>query len=288
MRGFVRMSADIESVSTEGRPESSQLGELNQRFHRYFASAQRAAHDRIENGDVPVVLRLDDRLVLAHGSRTTVAVINGAEYHMLKALAHLPMLAFLDSARADSLGAEALAAIVNDHAGLLARRSVDAAAFGECLQQLVAGNRDTSEQTSLSAIQQQLIALAAEDEVARLREICDQIQQELSEAGRWNVTHFVVSGGNQPRYKNLSKSFFKRLLSEQAGADEAAIHRVIYSETCDSLADAKDLVADRLANGALADVFLDSPISLDSDVLGDAGCEAIDRAFANAPCGSRA
>lgn len=271
----------IHARQTEARPVSSPLGHLNRRFHARLSTARQEALEQIKSGEVPVVLRLDDRLIVAHGAKVTRAAINGAEYHMLKALAHLPVLAHLESVHSPREDPGQFAEVIKDCERFLLDRSIDAAAFSRLVVNVARGTLSDSEHADLAVIQQHLIARAAENEVSRLVGVMHKVERDLAAADCWSQTHFVVCGGNQPRYKHVSKSFFNRLLTEQTGSDEAEIHRVLYSETCDSLDAARDLVANRLVNGDLAQTFMDSPISLDSDVLGDAGLRAIDQVFAD-------
>jgi len=277
-----RMTAGkVDALDTDSRPAASPLGQLNARFHERIEATRQTALDRIQAGEVPVLLRLDDRLIIAHGSRVSIAAINGAEYHLLKALAHLPVTAHLEANQATESSAGEFAEAVDTYERFLTDRSIDARAYRRLIMQLVDGSLGRNQYNEVSAVQHALIALAAADEVAKLAEVTARVEQELASVGCWERTHGVICGGNQPRYKHLSKHFFKRLLTEQTGSGDAATHRIVYSETCDHLEKAKELVADRLVNAKLAELFMDSPISLDADVLGDAGLAAIERVFAD-------
>ncbi|MEE4185610.1 MAG: hypothetical protein V2J12_07580 [Gammaproteobacteria bacterium] len=271
----------LAARETAARPSSSTLGMLNRRFHERLAEARSDELARIHDGEVPVVLRIDDRLLVAVGSSVTIAAINGAEYHILKALAHLPVLAHLESVSRQNPASAGLTVDLEHYDQFLRDRSISVSQFRYLTDKLAQRSLTNDEHMDLAAIQKCLISLAAENEVANLVDALLQVKTKLIEGSMWQRTHFVIYGGNQPRYKHLSKNFFKRLLTEQTKSEGAAIHRVIYSETCDTLDAAKDLVADRLVNGRLANVFMDSPLSLDADVLGDAGLEAIDRCFAD-------
>jgi hypothetical protein len=132
---------------------------------------------------------------------------------------------------------------------------------------------------SLGPLFDRLVTEATEEEVAALGSVMRRIEDELGEA-RWAQTFLVVCAGHQPRYKQLTKLFFERWLNARPGATADTRHRVLYAEARNSVDEALDLLATRIVNGRLAEVFLNSPLSMDQDVLGDAGIAELNRFFA--------
>jgi hypothetical protein len=84
---------------------------------------------------------------------------------------------------------------------------------------------------------------------------------------------------SKSRTYSLGNEWF---LHETNSGCEAA-HRVIYAESCKTVEEALKLVATRIVSANLGEVFLHSPLSLDDDVLGDAGLAAIRDLFTPSP-----
>ncbi|MGZ8935677.1 MAG: hypothetical protein ACXW04_12340, partial [Methylobacter sp.] len=133
----------------------------------------------------------------------------------------------------------------------------------------------------LKPIFHSLVADAALDEATQLMTAMASIKLRVSDAQQWSQAFFVICAGHQPRYKQITKRFFERWLLEETHSDLEAVHRVIYAESCQTLGEALQLVSTRIVSANLGEIFFHSPLSLDEDVLGDAGLAAIDRLFCN-------
>lgn len=272
------------AVSSESKPAGRALGYLNQRFHEYLEEFEQTAREEILSGHVPVAWRSGDELVYCVGKATQSIAINCSGYHVLKALAHLPLLAWLQCETDSSEGVllDQIEAAIDESADFLLQfdlaPSVVKTAMQSAFAKLEQNEISDDGMLAVTDLHKLLIKTAARDEVKALMQAVRALQQTVDDV-QWQRTHFVVSGGSQARYKELSKNFFVRLVLEQTGCQKQSIHRVIYAEDCQTLKDAIGLVAERLVNGRLAEVFLNSPISLDQDVLGDSALEAMDELF---------
>lgn len=279
----------VDSRDTSCEPSDSPLGHLNTMLHNCLQDFTGRARERVASGKVTVILRMDDRLLFSSGEHLRCHKVNGHRYHRLKALAHIPALAHLLHANRgnDPQPGQWISQSLDECAQWLDEQGLKQAAIRTAIDALIvngpslANSGLTEDQQALSVInefQQRCVRAAATDEVDALLSIMRRYRNQLDEQV-WQATHFVVCGGHQPRYKQLSKNFFMRFLQKHGSTEDQARHRVIYSETCTSLDDARQLVAERLVNGHLAKVFLNSSTSLDKDVLGDAGLAAMDAAL---------
>jgi hypothetical protein len=284
-------STDKPLKDTQGAPEHCALGTLNQRFHETLGEFSAKAREALASGRVPVLLRLDDRLVLSVGDDRRAFNINARDYHLFKALAHLPLLAYLlratgqGSAANSSTLQEALLETESEldwDALELGPISEVKAALEKVLTKSCVRDDDGQSLAILKTLQARCVQLAAKGEVASLCDAAQQVRRAL-EPSQWQEMHVVISGGTQPRYKQLSKNFFIRLLEDAKGDPATATHQVIYSESCQELDGAIKLVTKRLVNGHLAELFMNSPVDLDEDVLGDAGLAAIESVFGREP-----
>lgn len=285
------MNHTIEIDDSSNKPTSSPLGGLNHLFHQQYQRWQDAAEQQIAGGEIPIVLRLDDRLILIQGEQLHTYQINGDLYHELKALSHLPLVVYLSLAdpKDDEMDINYLHDQLEKTTAMLA--SLDnyiepiSSAIGQLQDSLVANDGllayDAATQfaRSLKPTFQKLIDGAATDEVSQLMSALKDIKAKVNNDLHWSETFFVICAGHQPRYKQTSKLFFERWLRQETNSHSEAVHRIIYAEGCKSLDDALKLVTTRIVSAKLGDLFLHSPLSLDEDVLGDAGKAAIDRLF---------
>ena len=126
---------------------------------------------------------------------------------------------------------------------------------------------------------QSLIALAARDEAAQTLSALHRLKSTVCNESLWKQTFYVVCAGHQPRYKQLCKLLLRRWVFEQTQSSTEVEQRVIYGEALESVNAARELVVNRLVNGLIGDAFLHSPLSMNQDVLGEAGEMAVESAF---------
>jgi hypothetical protein len=288
------MKQTIELHETDAKPSSSPLGNLNQLFHKEHQNWQARAEKEIARGDIPIVMRLDDRLILTQGEQQDIYQINGDRHHELKALSHLPLIAYLTLADTESDVKD-----ISYLSGQLDKTRTIIEALGSYIepiqtaidqlndsliknQGIMTYEAATEFARFLKPTFQKLIYDAANDEVKQLISAMSYIKSKVGDEQRWSKTFFVICGGHQPRYKQLTKLFFERWLREETNSNTEALHRVIYAEGCQSFDDSLKLVTSRIVSEKLGDLFLHSPLSLDEDVLGDAATAVIDRLFRKA------
>jgi hypothetical protein len=261
---------------------------LSERFTDSYSMRAGEIKRRIYQGEVPVLIRLGDDAIMLRGRQRSSVRILSERYHALKAVCHAPIALYLelrdgfDRPLADEalsrLGAvrEALRAFSAEEQPM--REVLDAtAAFAE----RVRGTRRADED-ELAAFEQRIrapmrscIELAAEDELTTLHERVMGFTGSFSNAD-WEAFRVVICASHQPRYRQSSKQYFKRLLQEHGGIEG----QVLYGENCRTEQEAMELLTTHLLDRDLAAFFLDSPLDLQQDVLGDAAQRVVSRLFA--------
>ena len=283
---------EMELKETTCLPEGQLLGVLNQRFHDQLKILRDSFREQLKDATIPVVVRIDSRLILALGESVTVLHINESLYHQLKALSHIPLLLFLafhnDSDRDTTTSdiKRALTDLGND-------RRLPSSVLS-IIEQAIPLLIDSTKGPSLgfSAVRQfnkalqpafqKLTCFAAQDEANQTRYGLEQLKLVVANELTWGKTFYVVCAGHQPRYKQLAKLIFRRWVYEETASPTEVEHRVLYGESLETVNAARDLVVNRLTNSLIGDAFLDSPLSMNQDVLGEAGKLAVERAFGSA------
>ena len=123
-----------------------------------------------------------------------------------------------------------------------------------------------------------LVAAAATHEVERLHNLASALRDRV-DGPTWSRAYFAVVTGPQPRYKELSVTYFTRLLEETGNMRGGHHHRVVTLTGDHTIETVLEAVAKRDANRRVAELFTGSPRGLDQDVLGRAAARAIDAVF---------
>lgn len=244
---------------------------------------------KLDEASIPVVVRLDSRLVLALGNKRTVLTINESYFHQLKAVAHIPILLFL--AARNNADITAITTEVQHALSELQSAVQLPASILSIIDEAVTSLINTSQWPILefSAVRhyndalqpafQPLIALAARDEVEQTLKGLQRFGAEVDDEQRWKQTFYVVCAGHQPRYKQLAKLVFRRWILELTESSDEVEQRVLYGESLESVEAARELVVTRLVNREIGDAFLKSPLAMNQDVLGEAGEIAVESVF---------
>ena len=278
---------DARSGDTRERPAHPVLQALNRLFHDLYSARGEDAWQRLQSGATPVVVRTGDYLVLHADGEATQYEITGERYHELKAASHVPAIVHLVLARAGSPADQAagLAAALDRLRDLGTGVDAIVSATEALLERMLAPDCEPDFQEALadyrSGTRRALETLAREAvtiEIEALDRAMRDVQARLA-GERLQAAYFVVCGGHQPRYKELSKMYLRRWL-DAAGWPAARIeHHVLYAEGKESLEEALQLVRTRIVDGRLAAALFGDLTSLDEDVLGDAGIEQLERRF---------
>lgn len=268
---------------------------LNQQFRAVYAEAREVWHGVLGSHAHPVLVKLDDDLILYADGRREVYRICSRRYAWLKTLAHLP-LAIALSARHEQRMTQRLEVL--QQACAQARQEVqtwDDQALRENNQQLLDASlaflRTWAHQTGpqracLAAYTRDIEPLlthnlqaAAEDELGCLhRTVCQLRATVLCDT--WPRVVVVICGSHQARYREPVKRYFQTLFAESEQTGAVGERRVIYGEGIAEEAHALQLLASQQLDRELGTLFLGNPLALQQDVLGKAAEAVIKRLFA--------
>ena len=260
---------------------------LNDWFTGDYAERLQIVQQRIRDDALPLLIRLgDDAIGLRGAERRQVRVLS-ERYHALKSLCHAPIAIYLrlSAARGGALAGPDVRALADLAAELRAfdtpeapMRALRTASIDFLDTVCALGHTDHDR---LAAFERQTrdplracIDLAARDELETLHRHVQTFTATFTKQD-WRAFRVVICASHQPRYRQSAKQYFKRLLHEHEGIEG----QVLYGENCRSEADALQLVATHLLDRELAEFFLDSPLDLQQDVLGDAAERVVEDIF---------
>lgn len=272
---------------TRARPAQPALCKFNRLFHDLYSARANDVSRQLESGETPVVVRMDDRLILRSNGDEMEYEITGELYHELKAASHIPAAVYLALTDPDSPADRpaALAAGLDGMGDLgqgadaivkMTRALLEHVRFSgraPDLREALTGYR-----SAVRGALQTLVREAAEMEIEALDRSMRDIEARLARK-RLQETYFVICAGHQPRYKQLSKMYFRHWLVDAGWPESRISHHVVYAEGKESLNEALELVRTRIIDGQLGAALFDDLVSLDEDVLGDAGLEQLARRF---------
>ncbi|MDX1677220.1 hypothetical protein [Arsukibacterium sp.] len=278
---------NITIQNTEKEPATSPLGQLNAYFHQHYAARKHYYRQKIQQGDVLLIIRLDSRLVSCLGDDIKQYTINDQRYHQLKALAHSTLAAYYSL-----LHSPLTAAVPLVRNWLPQLRATPAPEQADAIASATGQLLDDIEQTGtvnhlhiqqyakkLEPVFARLLRQSAEDEVTTLYRYLATITEQSGKAA--SDTFFIVFGGAQARSRELAKLVFTNWCNESDDILATSQHHVRYSEAGSTVDDAVELIATVMADRELAQTFLGRAEGLEQDVLGKAAEKAIARFHAN-------
>jgi hypothetical protein len=259
---------------------------LDEWFKLHYRTRKSELRRSLVAGERPLMVRIDRELVIFFERTRSTAQILDEPYDRLKALSHLPIALFL---WASPLAGRALAPEDRDLLGEMGAETSTARTDAqdcepEALELLHACDRFVRSAMRAGAVSRDdLGALERETEapiraciLAATRRELRNLHTTVSEfiarlgPGQWDELRVVICAGHQARYRQSTKSYFLRLLHESHGEGAIGERRVIYAENCRTEDEALDLVATHLLDREIGAMFLDSPLALQQDVLGEA------------------
>ncbi|MCS4306854.1 nucleotide-binding universal stress UspA family protein [Rheinheimera pacifica] len=285
MKAAADKLVNIKLQDTRAEPSDLTLGEINQLFHRQYAKRKQHFVDIIKHGHILLIVRMDSRLIACCGTRIEEFIVNGPGYHRLKALSHSTMAVYYTLQQTPQADAAALLNQLLTQLKCEADNVVGQLLFAATQQLLNAANYDGTldhgllleYSRKLEPVFAQLMLQSATDETTQLLRFLDEIAEQFGKAAA--DTFFVVFGGPQARYRQLTKQVFENWCQEAADIVVDTRHHVRYYEHGTTLADAVNLIATALADRELAQTFLGHADALDQDVLAVVAQQAIKRGW---------
>lgn len=254
--------------------DPSPLGPVDQAFHQAYSKARNHAA-RVP----PILVVLGDHLVLVMDGEEARAPVTPAAYHVVKAVAHAPLAAFILACDAERRGElEALFERLTSARAKILACDIDPAARRE-LVALAQCTTDFVHERLRSGPNPKAAARFAREAGPRLlRATSFAVALQLGALERAErtlvssiapdrrlETHVVVAGAHQARERSLGMQYF---LARLQGPDVA--DRVTYAENVTDIAGAVKLVGTRALDRQLALSFFGDPKRLERDILGDA------------------
>ncbi|WP_416307408.1 hypothetical protein [Neptunicella sp. SCSIO 80796] len=274
---------NVKIEDTQAEPSTSPLGEINKIFHQGYATNKQQFKQKITNGDILLIVRMDSRLISLCANEVSEYIINDTRYQKLKAVTHTTLAAYYTLLQqpvedAIPLIRNWLTEIADDNSEPIFTDVVDTTRqFLLNIEQsgAIMHTELMTYTKKLEPIYARLLMQSAEDEVARLVEQLQIINQRYKKPP--SDIFFVVFGGHQSRYRELAKLVFTKWYADTDDHILDADHHIKYSEGGKTLDDAVDLVATAMADRELAQTFLGNSQGLNQDVLGIVAKKAIER-----------
>lgn len=268
----------------------SPLDDVNDDFHGAYDTARAVAEEA-----APVLVLIDDRLVVYRRGERAEHVITPRLYHAIKSASHAPLALYsllyllgdrpLDPETARRLSGlrehtlASLAALANDvpHGPALDDlRLILDSTLARIEHALRTGQASRS---ALSAFARdsgppllRVIDHATGVQLGALHARVEQVLAEMTPAER-GALQVVVAGAHQARERSVAMQYFRKRLREPAHTEE----RVAYAENAADEKAALALVGTRRFDRALAGAFFGDERRLQRDVLGDAAAARLSR-----------
>jgi hypothetical protein len=251
------------------------LARVQAAFRENYARVRSATIERLKNGRPPVVIRIEEELIVLDASGEHHFAFDTRTYEEMKQLSHLaPLLALAGDEACDL---KAIAEAVNAAAALSVDDDADARAIVRAARALSTGadravdpeRLETFGRTVRPALEH-AAHRAAEADIAALAGAMRKVEEKLG-LDVLREAYFVICGAHQARRRELTRQFFERWLREASGDSDYVCHQLLYAEDRESVDEALELVATRLVDARIAERIFGDPTRLDEDVLGQAG-----------------
>jgi hypothetical protein len=265
-------------------PAADPLTTLNDAFHAAYLRTKDAVLDR----GGPVILMEGDNVVLRRGGKRLEVQYTPAIYHILKAVAHVPLA--LDVILAPHAGEsslnESVLAELREYRGLMTSVEPSLAAQGLDPEQLERQKKILAECRGFLDSVVQARRCPRDERVAFARRMTPLVMKNVGEAARaeldalhshvkawrqemtaeeWKSLKVVILGSALPRQQNTAVQYFARLLGEPGEGP-----RIIYAESVRDEAKALDLMATRAVDTNIGADFFNDPTRMHRDLLSDA------------------
>lgn len=261
----------------------SALDDVNEDFHAAYDTARSVAE-----ASVPVLVFIDDALVVYRRGERRSFPVTPRLYHAIKSAAHAPLALYsalhLQGGRAlDSEAVQRLTAL-REHAAASHRALAEDIPPAEALDEsrrLLASTLAFIERTlaegrashhavatfarSCGPALVRLIDHATGVQLDALHARVEEVLAELSSA-ETAALQVVVAGPHQARERSVAMQYFRKRLREPAHTEE----RVAYAENATDEQAALTLVGTRRFDRAVAGAFFGDEHRLQRDLLGDA------------------
>jgi hypothetical protein len=257
---------------------------LNNAFR---AGYQRTKESTLAHGG-PVILVEGDKVVLRRGNARQEAAHTPAIYHVLKAVAHVPLAldVMLAPHAGDATLDEAVLAELRQIRSLMEDAEPSLATRGLEPEQLDRARTIFAESRKFLDAVVQARCCSRERRIAFARRMTPMVMKNVGDASRaeldalhsrviawrkemsadeWTALKVVILGSALPRKQNEALQYFARLLGEPGEGP-----RIIYAESVRDEAKALDLLATSEVDTGIGVDFFNDPTRMHRDLLSDA------------------
>jgi hypothetical protein len=265
-------------------PAADPLTTLNDAFHAAYLRTKEANLDR----GGPVILMEGDNVVLRRGGTRREVPYTPAIYHVLKAVAHVPLAldVILTPHAGEATLNDAVLGELREYRGLMSSAEPGLASHGLDAEQLERQKKILAECRGFLDSVVQARRCPAEERVPFARRMTPLVMKNVGEAARaeldalharvtawrqemsaeeWKALKVVILGSALPRRQNTATQYFARLLGEPGEGP-----RIIYAESIHDEAKALDLMATRAVDTKIGIDFFNDAARMHRDLLSDA------------------
>jgi hypothetical protein len=265
-------------------PAADPLMTLNETFRAAYRRTKEASLAR----SGPVILMEGDNIVLRRGGARVEVPYTPAVYHILKAVAHVPLA--LDVILASHAGEETLSDTVVDelrqYRTHMEETEPSLATHGLEPESLARSRKIFAECRAFLDSVVQLRRCPRDERIRFARQMTPLVMKNVGEAARveldalharvsawrsemtpeeWKSLKVVILGSALPRRQNLTVQYFARLLGEPGEGP-----RIIFAESIRDEATALDLMATHALDTTIGADFFNDPMRMHRDLLSDA------------------
>ncbi len=271
-------------LAPQASPAADPLMTLNGAF--------RAAYQRTKDATLahagPVILVEGEKLVLRRGNARQEAAYTPAVYHVLKAVAHVPLAldVMLAPHEGDATLDDTVLVELRQIRGLMEDTEPTLAARGLEPEQLDRARTIFAESRKFLDSVVQARRCPREQRIAFARRMTPMVMKNVGDASRaeldalhsrviawrkemspeeWKALKVVILGSALPRKQNEALQYFARLLGEPGEGP-----RIIYAESVRDEAQALDLLATSEVDTGIGVDFFNDPTRMHRDLLSDA------------------
>ncbi|MCL1125352.1 hypothetical protein [Shewanella surugensis] len=278
-----------EAVQKEKQfaPFTGPLSILNVQFHQAYNQAVIAEVAQIKAGKIPVMIMSSGYLTFYfQGIRRQVKVVPDL-YHEIKAVDHmvLGLYVFLSRLKEGPLSTEILQSIQSKKEEIERaykdfqpeiKLDFQVRILEQSLNYLnsLLNDKLYNLHGLLSYIQSMRTALeasfllAAKSQLDLMHQYVSQWKKNMS-ATDWSALKVVVCASHQPRYGELSYSYFSRLLDEKPTVGALGEDQIIYSESRYSEDEALSLLARHIIDQQISQTFFNDRFRMQRDLFND-------------------
>jgi len=284
-------------------PRNEPFAAFNIGFHETYTRLVEQVLAQLGESVPVIVLIGDDSTLLCDGKEQREQVIP-ARYHELKALAHLAFgvqltLMANGSGRLTELTAnelhekraqirEAQAAVNSASSTLTASVAAKAPAELLCRARTLVDRVLEEGAVDFERLYEQIRALASHAletaqlavciELEQLHALIERWRNNLGER-RWAGLYVVICGGHQPRYREATCQYFRRLLHQPEGYGAEREDRLVYAEGLCDINAALDLLARHIVDQRASNLLFGDRRYLQEDLLADAANAEVRKLF---------